>query len=280
MTIFDSELEKILEEDVGYGDLTTSALGICDHKATIKFSSRSDFLVASCVEEASRMCKMMNLDMMGQISSNAVLKKGDLLLQANGSASNIHKAHKSVQNLLDYSCGISTYTKKMVDLTKEINPDMIIATTRKTPPYLKKIAIKSIKAGGAIAHRLNLSESILIFKHHRAFFPDQHSLQNAILKIKRENIEKHLIMEADSYEEAMSFAKMGVDILQLDKFEFSALQKSVKALKENYPHIKIIATGGINLSNVQEYAQLKVDMIVTSSPYFAPPADIKVEIYR
>jgi molybdenum transport protein len=39
-----------------------------------------------------------------------------------------------------------------------------------------------------------------------------------------------------------------------------------------------MATGGINTKNNQEYAASGVDVIVTSSPYNASPADIKVRI--
>ncbi|WP_255327530.1 hypothetical protein [Lebetimonas sp. JH292] len=39
-----------------------------------------------------------------------------------------------------------------------------------------------------------------------------------------------------------------------------------------------ISAGGINANNVEEYAKTGVDSIVTTAPYFAKGADVKVVI--
>ncbi|WP_255327389.1 MULTISPECIES: hypothetical protein [unclassified Lebetimonas] len=39
-----------------------------------------------------------------------------------------------------------------------------------------------------------------------------------------------------------------------------------------------ISAGGINTNNVEEYAKTGVDSIVTTAPYFAKGADVKVVI--
>jgi len=71
---------------------------------------------------------------------------------------------------------------------------------------------------------------------------------------------------------------MGADILQLEKMPLTKLSDAVRTLRAKYPHITLIATGGISVKNIAEYAATGVDMIVTSSPYSAQPADIKVRI--
>ena len=85
-------------------------------------------------------------------------------------------------------------------------------------------------------------------------------------------------MEAEDIQEALKFASLGADNLQLEKFPLDKLQDAVTILRSKYPHIKLMATGGINAKNIKEYTESGVDVIVTSSPYNAPPADIKVRI--
>ena len=82
----------------------------------------------------------------------------------------------------------------------------------------------------------------------------------------------------ENIEDALKFALMGADVLQLEKFPLPLLSDAVKILRTQFSHIMLMATGGITLKNIQEYAGCGVDVIVTSSPYNASPADIKVRI--
>ena len=207
----------------------------------------------------------------------AVIAKS-IFLEAHGEAGQCHRIWKSVQNLLDYAGGIATYTREAVLLARTVNPDIVVATTRKTTPFTKKIAIKAVESGGGVAHRLGLSESILVFEYHRIFFPTDEVFSEALNKVKKANPEKKIVMEAETLEQGLQFATMGADILQLEKMPLTKLSDAVRTLRAKYPHIILIATGGIGVKNIAEYASTGVDMIVTSSPYSAQPADIKVRI--
>jgi molybdenum transport protein len=218
------------------------------------------------------------LEIDGFVKSGTLVPPQSIFLEAHGEAGNIHRIWKSVQNLLDYASGISTYTREAVLLARSINPDIVVATTRKTTPFTKKIAIKAVESGGGVAHRLGLSESILVFEYHRVFFPADEAFAEALSKTKKANPEKKIVMEAEEIAQALKFASMGADILQLEKLPLSKLSDAVRILRADYPHITLIATGGISAKNIAEYASTGVDMIVTSSPYNAQPADIKVRI--
>jgi molybdenum transport protein len=274
----DYELESLLAEDVPYGDLTCSALSINDQPARIVFETRDRPLVSACTEEAVRLCGLYGLEIDGWVKSGTMVPPKSAFLEARGEAGNVHRIWKSVQNLLDYACGIATYTREAVTLARSVNPGIVVATTRKTAPFSKKIAIKSVEAGGGIAHRLGLSESILIFDHHRSFFGSGEAFAQAFAKAQKSNPEKKIVMEAADIAEALRFASLGADVLQLEKFPLTKLSDAVRILRADYPRLTLIATGGVNVRNIAEYAATGVDMIVTSSPYSAQPADIKVRI--
>lgn len=274
----DFELEALLSEDVPYGDLTSASLGISDQRARITFATRERPLVVSCTEEAVRLCGLYGLEIDGFVKSGSLVPPKSVFLEARGEAAQCHRIWKSVQNLLDYAGGIATYTREAVLLARTINPDIVVATTRKTTPFTKKIAIKAVESGGGVAHRLGLSESILIFDYHRVFFPAEEAFAEALNKAKKANPEKKIVIEATNIAEALKFARMGADILQLEKFPLTKLADAVRILRADYPRLTLIATGGVNVKNIAEYAATGVDMIVTSSPYSAQPADIKVTI--
>jgi molybdenum transport protein len=278
ITLNDQELETFLSEDVPYGDLTSASLGINDQRARITFATRERPLVVSCMEEAVRLCGLYGLEIDGFVKSGTLVPPKSIFLEAHGRAGDIHRIWKSVQNLIDYASGIATYTREAVLLARSINPDIVVATTRKTTPFTKKIAIKAVESGGGVAHRLGLSESILVFNYHRIFFPTDEVFTQALNKAKRMNPEKKIVMEAEDIAQALKFARMGADILQLEKLPLSKLSDAVQILRSDYPNITLIATGGISAKNIAEYAATGVDMIVTSSPYNAQPADIKVRI--
>ena len=165
----------------------------------------------------------------------------------------------------------------MVNKARKYNKHIEILTTRKTQPGNKKIAIKSVMAGGGSIHRLGNSETFLLFGNHRNFFEKEQMLEK-IISCKKRLVEKKLLVEVGSIDEAKEFAKVGIRQFQIEKMSPVQLQRGVKELKEKYSDISLLATGGITLENVQEYASCRVDGIVTTAPYFAKSANIKVEI--
>ncbi|MCQ9617446.1 hypothetical protein L1889_12725 [Paenalcaligenes niemegkensis] len=87
-----------------------------------------------------------------------------------------------------------------------------------------------------------------------------------------------IVIEAETLDEAHEAMAAGADIIQFDKVSRPHLEQWCSILRDKWPHIKILAAGGINLSNVQEFAASGVDALVTSSVYFGSPADIGVEL--
>lgn len=59
--------------------------------------------------------------------------------------------------------------------------------------------------------------------------------------------------------------------------QVAAVRKELAAIT---PRPLVAAAGGINASNAGAYAAAGADLLVTSSPYYAPPRDVKVSISR
>jgi len=272
-----TELEKYIQDDLPYDDLTTSLQNCNNKNAQLEVFTRED-IVVSCTEEAAKISQLLNCNLEHFVKSGTSILKGDILLKYNGTYEDIHKAWRLTQILLEYSCKISTQAFKMKKLIDEVNPSCELLTTRKTFPFSKRFCIKASIAGGAMPHRLGLSESILFFDGHRLLYKTNQEFYKEIKKIKPKLPEKRIVVESDNYEDSINLMQYDVDAIQLDKIDFETIKKIVSYKNSNYPNIKILAAGGINLSNVEDYAKTQVDGIVTSSVYVSGMANLSSNI--
>jgi molybdenum transport protein len=210
--------------------------------------------------------------------SGTKLSSGIEFLAAEGSAQALHAGWKVALNLLEYASGIASRTQRIVDKCRAVNSALSVVTTRKSFPGTKKIAIKAITAGGALPHRLGLSETVLVFKQHTAFLGGLEVFLGTDAELKLKARETKIIIEAGTCEEALLIAHSGADIVQLDKIAPAELADTVVAIRAANPTILISAAGGINEANATEYAATGIDIIVLSSVYFGKPSDIGVKI--
>lgn len=273
----DSEIERFMEEDVPYGDLTTHLLGMGDRPGRIVFSTREETTLC-CTEEAARLLQKCGATVASCMPSGTRLSAGIEFLAADGPAQALHTGWKVALNLLEYASGIASRTQRIVEKSRAVNPSLSVVTTRKSFPGTKKIAIKAVTAGGALPHRLGLSETVLVFRQHTAFLGGLESFLGTVSGLQSKARETKIIVEADTCEEALLIARSGADIVQLDKIAPAQLADTVRAIRVINPNILISAAGGINESNATEYAATGIDIIVLSSVYFGKPSDIGVSI--
>lgn len=273
----DSDIEQFLEEDVPYGDLTTSLLGIGEQQGTITFTSRHHTVI-SCTEEAGRVLEKCGATVISRLPSGTEVEAGAAFLAASGSAASLHAGWKVAMNLLEYASGIATRTAKVVRTARSANPGISIVTTRKSFPGTKKVAIKAIMAGGALPHRLGLSETILVFRQHTAFLGGVERFLDQLAPLKARAPENKVIVEADTADEALIIAAAGADVVQVDKMAVGELAILADEIHRKFPGVKLSAAGGINAENAAAYAGTGVDILVLSAVYFGKPADISVVI--
>ena len=271
----DAEIERFVEEDVPYGDLTSHLLGLGAQPGRMVFSSREETTLC-CSEEAAKVLRRCGATVTSYMPSGTKIPAGMEFLAADGPAHALHAGWKVALNLLEYASGIASRTERIVRNCRELNQALSVVTTRKSFPGTKKVAIKAILAGGALPHRLGLSETLLVFRQHTAFLGGLEAFLGSVAQLRLKARETKIIVEADSHEEALLVARSGADIVQLDKIGPAELAETVRAIRKANPDILISAAGGINEANAAAYAATGIDIIVLSSVYFGKPSDIGV----
>ena len=273
----DSDIEYFIQEDAPYGDLTTHLLGIGGKPGRILFTTREETTLC-CTEEAARLLEKVGGRVTRALPSGTLVAAGTEFMEAEGSAEVLHSGWKVALNILEYASGVASRTARIVKAARAVNPEITVVTTRKSFPGTKKIVIKAIMAGGALPHRLGLSETILVFKQHTAFMGGLETFLKTIPNLRTKAKETKILVEAQSAAEAVQIAGHGVDVVQLDKLKTGELAAVVREVRVTAPAVKVSAAGGINENNVAEYAATGVDVIVLSSVYFGKPADIGVSM--
>jgi molybdenum transport protein len=270
-------IARLIEEDVPYLDLTTFGLGINQQPGLLEFHTRHPTVICA-TEEAVQVIETCGAEVQTAVASGTVLDAQELILSATGTAEALHIAWRVVLNLMEYTSGIATRTADFVKSARAANPNVSVVTTRKAFPGTRSLMMKAVIAGGALPHRLGLSESILIFKQHLVYLGGMKGLIERLPSLKQTFQEKKIAVEVDIIDDAWISADAGVDMIQLDKVSLDTLKEFVPEFKQRYPAIKLAAAGGITPDNVQIYAATGIDLLVTSALYFGKPADIATKM--
>jgi molybdenum transport protein len=274
-TLPDADLERMLREDAPVGDATTFALGIGAAPARMVFRARDPMVVCGS-EEAAGMGRLRGLQVDLQVPSGARVDARETLLVFSGPAAAIHQVWKSAQTLMEYLSGIATVAADIVSAARAGRPQCAVVCTRKTFPGTKAASIKAILAGGAGAHRLSLSETLLVFDEHRCLLDVPPA--EAVARLRQRWPERAVVVEVAGMEEALCWIEAGADVIQLEKWSVEAVAQLHTRLDGAAKRPLLAAAGGVNGRNAADYARAGADMLVTSAPYFAPPRDVAVTI--
>jgi len=271
---YDSELERLLDDDVPYGDLTTDQLGLANARGRMDFAARGAMTVA-VVEAAARILDIAGARVTLSTRSGERLSVGAPILSAQGPAPALLRGWKAAQTLIEIWSGVASAARDIVDEARAAKPDICVACTRKNTPGVKKFAAAAVEAGGAVMHRLGLSETVLVFPEHLAFLPGV-TLDEVATRLRRQLPEKKLAIEVKTHEQALAAARARFHLIQAEKFSPDAIARLAEALRGVHARPLLAAAGGVKRDNARAYAQAGADILVTSSPYSASPKDVAV----
>ena len=274
----DKELDDFLLEDIYRGDLTTHALGLEKVPAKIEFKRKNAGMVAG-ISVAERLLKKLGITPQVYVNEGEAVEAGALLLSAVDSADKLQQAWKVVQLILEWSCGVAQYTAEMIANAKAINPNAVVACTRKSIPNTRKLATNAVLAAGGHIHRQGLSETLLVFTNHRNLLAEPNNWTH-METLKREAPENKVTLEADNFAQFEQMISASPDIIQLDKWSVEDVKAALDLIKAQGRNITLSVAGGVNKNNVANYAKLGINLFITSAPYYATPEDIKVVISK
>jgi nicotinate-nucleotide pyrophosphorylase (carboxylating) len=273
-----TEIIQMIHHDVGFEDITTKALIEPETLIKAHIISRESGTLSG-VKLASEVFQEFLIKTLIKKSDGDKIEAQEVLMEIEGDAGAILAVERTVLNLLMRMSGISTITSELVAKVRGINPDIIVAGTRKTTPGLQFFEKEAIKVGGGDTHRYRLDDCILIKDNHIALVG---SVKTSVEKAKRyASFTKKIEIEVENTRDALEASIAGADIVMLDNMSPKEVKNVVIALenKDLRKNILIEVSGGINPKNIEEYAETKVDIISTGYITHSVPAlDLSLEI--
>ena len=272
MDLYSPNISRIIddwiEEDIGKGDLTSSAITKKIGKAHWISKGEGIFCGVEIIKEILKKIDE-KIECNFFINDGEKFLKDQKLLELNGPSRSILASERISLNISMHLSGISTYTKNIVDVLKGTNINL--ADTRKTTPGLRIFEKYAFKCGGGINHRMGLYDAAMIKENHIAWTDN---LKNAVEKIRLNTpFTTHIIIEAEDMKQAKDAVLAGADSILLDEFNPELLKKSIKELRElstnnsnrTIRNDLIIEVSGINPINISNYLIDGIDLISTSS---------------
>jgi nicotinate-nucleotide pyrophosphorylase (carboxylating) len=271
----DSVLKEIiktaLDEDIGSGDVTTSAILSGNETGIAHAIAKADMVVAG-IDVFKEVFLYSDSDIRFDQSTidGQFASAGDILVEISGGLANILTSERVALNLLQRLCGIATLTRQFVDAVKG-TPARIL-DTRKTVPGLRMLDKYAVRVGGGYNHRIGLYDGILIKENH---IEAAGGIAPAVQKIRTSAPHTLKIeIETRNMQEVKEALSAGVDIIMLDNMKPEAMKRGVEMI---HGRALVEASGNVTLASVRKIAECGVDFIsIGALTHSARAADISL----
>ena len=276
--VLEEKLRQLLAEDVGQGDVTSTAVvpaGLIANAEVIAMEAG----IAAGIEEVGILAESLGLSVKPELADGEKIRNGQTLMKISGDARTILSAERTMLNLLSRMSGIATVTRRLTEKLDKAKATAKIAATRKTALGLGYFDKKAVQVGGGEPHRLRLDDMILIKDNHVAIAG---SVEEAVKRAKQAaSFSKKIEAEVTSVADALKAAEAGADIVMLDNFSPKQVSDTVELLKKAgfFGKVMLEVSGGITEQNLLEYASAQVDIVSMGALTHSVKAlDISLEI--
>ena len=199
------------------------------------------------------------------------VEKGQLIAEVEGDIRVLLSGERTALNFLQRMSGIATYTAELVKLLEGSKTKLL--DTRKTTPNMRIFEKYSVRVGGGVNHRYNLSDGILLKDNH---IGAAGSVKRAVELAKEYSpFVRKIEIEVENLEMCRQALEAGADIIMLDNMSPEDMKKAVvmiggRALPE--------CSGNITKENIRSIADIGVDFVSSGAlTHSAPILDLSLK---
>ena len=268
----DTLIEKALSEDIGDGDVTTSAIMTTPQILTAHLLAQEPLVVAGI----DVVCRVYaQLDPMLQVTKycedGEEVGTGDTIAVLTGEAAPLLQGERVALNFLQRLSGVATITRAFVGRVKDY--PVKILDTRKTTPGWRALEKYAVQVGGGENHRLGLFDAVLIKDNH---ISAAGSIGEAVKRVRAHLGEDFPVeVETTNLREVKEALASGVNTIMLDNMSTEMMREAVTMIKGK---ALVEASGGVTLDTVEEIARTGVDCIsVGALTHSARAVDISLK---
>jgi nicotinate-nucleotide pyrophosphorylase (carboxylating) len=267
-------LRHAIEEDLGYGDVTTSLLIPEESDSRALYVAKANFVIAG-FPFAREVFNILEQDTVFKtfFAEGSKVRKGDVLGEVSGKTKTLLAGERVGLNILQRLSGVATLTSLFVDAV--MGTGAKIVDTRKTTPCLRFMEKYAVRMGGGVNHRFGLFDGILIKDNH---IEAVGSITKAVSLAKAGYHLAKIEVEVENLNDLQEAIEAGADVIMLDNMSVNDMKEAVKIVQKRIP---LEASGNVSLKNVREIAETGVDLIsVGALTHSVVAADISLKIVR
>lgn len=267
-------IARFVREDVGRGDVTTSAVVAPGARGKARIEARGAFVVAGLDVAAAcfEVVGPATVEWVAGAADGEMVATGAAVARLDGSLHTILTGERTALNLLARLSGVATLTRSFVTAI-EGTPARIV-DTRKTTPGLRVLEKYAVRVGGGHNHRFGLDDGILIKDNHvRAAGGVGEAVSRARNAAPHGLVVEVEVTELTELDEALA---AGADAVLLDNMTPETVRDAVARAGGK---VLLEASGGVTIDNVRSYAKAGVDLIsVGAVTHSARAADVSLEV--
>jgi nicotinate-nucleotide pyrophosphorylase (carboxylating) len=271
-------LKEFLDEDIGYGDITSETLIPESQKAKGILYYKEPGVVSG-ISEAATVFKLLGCSVEKHASEGEKTKASKTLLTVEGSARALLMGERLALNLVGRMAGIATQTALIITDVATRNPATRVAATRKTLPGFREFDKRAVVHGGGDPHRFGLDDCVLIKDNHLELVP---SVTEAVNRARTGiSFTKKIEIEVRNLPDAVEAAEAGADIIMFDNLSPEEIKENLAELEKLGLRKGIVfeASGGITEENAGDYAASGVDVVSLGAlTHSVRSLDVKFEI--
>ena len=255
----EEHVKRALEEDIGFGDITTDYLTDENHIMKCSLNTRVDgIFCGKAVFETVFEILSKEIKIKFYFKDGDTINRGDKLADIEGPAKYILMGERVALNYIQRMSGIATETNKYQKAIGKYKAKIV--DTRKTTPLFRAFEKYSVKTGGGSLHRFNLADCAMIKDNHIKYAG---SITKAVEKLRLNISHAHKIeVECDTIEQVKEAIECKADIIMLDNMSIETMKQCVELINGS---AIVEASGNVNLSTVNEIASTGVDIISSSA---------------
>lgn len=258
-------IDEALAEDIGDGDHSTLSSIPPEARGKAILKIKQDGVLAG-VEVAEKIFLYKDAQSIFTIlkKDGEVMKAGEMAFEVEASIHTILQCERLVLNCMQRMSGIATLTKQYADRLYGHKTKLL--DTRKTTPNFRLLEKEAVRIGGGVNHRFGLYDMIMLKDNHIAYCGGIENAINAAWKyLQKTKLDLKIEIETRNLEDvqnAIAVGKGKVFRIMLDNFSPEQVAEALKLIGEDF---ETEASGGINLDNIEDYAETGVDYVSVGS---------------
>lgn len=269
----DALIDLALREDIGDGDITTSAI-IRDSAGASAHLIAKEQLVLAGLDMVQRVLKQLDpgVKVHKHHHDGEEAGPGAVILEVEALAAALLAGERIVLNFVQRLSGIATMTRSFVNRVRSY--PVKICDTRKTTPGWRALEKYAVKMGGGTNHRMGLFDAVLIKDNH---IQAAGGIREAVRRVKAVLPAAFPIeVETRTIGEVREALASAANTIMLDNMSTALMREAVALINKR---ALVEASGNVRLETVEEIAATGVDLIsIGVLTHSAPAVDLSLKI--